>query len=174
MLNTEASSQASPAPMNEDGSSSDGSSENSDRDNGLNEATDPISHMNQAEQCGSFCKIPQQLLTPKQRQLIQDIADNPLSCYRKAMDELAKWRGVKEELRSFNENFQAGLSVESRGTLGRLDPFIIEDMIQASNFVDKKYVHDLLVGFPVTGEVSCSGTGVEILGGRLVHGRPGS
>ena len=47
-------------------------------------------------------------------------------------------------------------------------------MLKNAKHLDTQYVHDLLGGFSVTGEVSCSGTGEIVPGGRLVHGKPGN
>ena len=64
------------------------------------------------------------------------------------------------------------LKHDQRATVGRLDPFILTEMLKASEHVDQKYVEDLIAGFPVIGKVHSHGTGEPIPGGRRTHGQP--
>ena len=86
---------------------------------------------------------------------------------------LAQWTGRKNDLAQRNSDFTARLPAELQGTVGRLDPFIIDEMVKASKHVDSGFVFDLIKGFPVSSTVSCCGTGSEVPGGQLVHGRRG-
>ena len=111
--------------------------------------------------------------SPRQRHLIEEIVRAVFTCYRRVEREICKWRQKKDELYFRNIEFRKGLSSELRGTVGRLDPFILTELLDASSHVDKAYIQDLLNGFPVTGEVPCHGTGTPIPGGGRVHGQPG-
>ena len=114
------------------------------------------------------------VLTHKQRQLIRNLALDPLKCYRKAMEAVSHWRKRKEDLRLLNDKFYAGLHHDLLGTLGKLDPFLLSEMIAQADHVDADYVRDLLQGFPITGEVPCCGTGSYIPGGQRVHQKRGT
>jgi len=79
----------------------------------------------------------------------------------------------KRELREMNEKFRDNLSKESQGTVGKLDPFLLTEMLKASGHADTRYVEDLLCGFPIVGDLPSGGNGTPIPGGQRVHGRPG-
>ena len=82
-------------------------------------------------------------LTEKQRQLITSISRDPLKTYRKTEEALIKWRRKKQELEQHNVGFRPRLDAEQKGTVGRLDPFIMLEMLSEADFVDKKYVEDI-------------------------------
>ena len=59
------------------------------------------------------------------------------------------------------------------GTIGKLDLFLMEEMLVAAGHVDTEYVKDLSQGFPVTGRLPDGDCGRPIPGGQRVHGTPG-
>ena len=166
-------SESCPGATNDDDSSIGDSSDSSPGVTALADAADPESHLEIAMSAEPRSEQHASTLTSKQGQLIHSIASNPWGSYQHANHTLATWRDHKEKARVHNEKLREGLSADMQGTVGNLDPFMIDDMLKAAKHVDTVYTHDLLGGFSVTGEVSCSGTGQIVPGGRLVHGKPG-
>ena len=72
-----------------------------------------------------------------------------------------------------NANFRVTLDKEDRGTIGKLDLFLLEELLVASGHIDTEYVRDLAVGFPITGTLEDGSCGVPLPGGQRVHGQPG-
>lgn len=139
----------------------------------VNAMEDPISHLESAKSFRLHADKGAKPLTPKQKQLIKSIGADPIGCYRRTIQSLQRWRNKKEDLRSQNDQFQSRLPSDLRGTVGKLDAFLIMEMAEAAHHIDVKSLHDLLCGFPAAGEVPCCGTGTPIPGGRLAPGRPG-
>ena len=83
------------------------------------------------------------------------------------------WTARKVSLREVNESYRRTLSPEELGTLGKLDLFLMNEMVLASEHVDTNYVQDLATGFPATGALYDGGLGEQIPGGRRVHNTPG-
>ena len=52
--------------------------------------------------------------------------------------------------------WQQALPADKRGTLGKLDPFMMKELLVASNHEDTTYCDELLEGFPVTGAVEAN------------------
>ena len=65
------------------------------------------------------------------------------------------------------------LPEDKKSTVGRLDLFLIDELIQQSGHTDVHYVRDLYRGFPITGALDSGGCGEHIEGGQRVHGKPG-
>ena len=142
------------AATNEGETLSDNSSDSGCMSEDMISAADPISHMTAAIAADSFENKSARPLTHQQKHLISTLASDPVSFHKSAEKSLKFWRKRKEELAQGNVEFKERVPPELRGTLGRLDPFMIGEMTAAAGHVDSKYVHDLLGGFPVTGEVS--------------------
>ena len=77
---------------------------------------------------------------------------------------LSHWHGRKVFYDEYLQKFRASLPESHAATVGKVDPFVLQEMAQASSTVDKFYVEDFLCGFPVTGVVSAAGTGELIPG----------
>ena len=89
------------------------------------------------------------------------------------MKALTHWKMRKRELREMNESFRNNLSSENQGTVGKLDPFLLTEMLKVSGHADTEYVADLLCGFPIVGDLPSGENGTPIPGGQRVHGKPG-
>ena len=87
---------------------------------------------------------------------------------------MQEWAARKQELSSVNQAFRSSLLPERQGTLGKLDVFLMMDMLQKCGHVDQDYVQDLVDGFPLTGNISAGGLGIPVDGGQRVHGKPAS
>ena len=79
--------------------------------------------------------------------------------------ESRRWENAKQQ-------FWSKLTLEQQATVGKIDPFVLTEMIKATGHVDQRYVEVMLSGFPVTGVVDASGTGEPLPGGRRTHRRP--
>ena len=121
--------------------------------------------MERARQRAGAKPAVKSVLTERQRGLIKEVSKDPLQTYRKTEKALTLWRKRKKELEEHNIGFKSRLDVDQMGTVGKLDPFLLSEMLKAADFVDEKYVEDLLIGFPVTGIVPCEGTGTPTPGG---------
>eukprot|EP00973_Karenia_brevis_P080669 11191341-Karenia_brevis.AAC.1 len=89
------------------------------------------------------------------------------------MDRIQYWTHVKTAgARRFN-SWQQSLNHTQQHVLGKLDPFLLQDLLVAAGHEDIDYVNDLLQGFPLTETLSIGGLGTDIDGGQRSRGRPG-
>ena len=87
--------------------------------------------------------------------------------------ELQFWSKRKEELAAVNQSYRATLKPSEQQVVGKLDFFLLQEMVDASQHVDRDYVAALAQGFAVTGNLDDGSLGVPIAGGQRVHGKPG-
>jgi len=163
-----------PGGTGEDESSQDESSDSDPRCAQESEVHSPMDHLRHAKACGYQRKPDAMKLTQKQQFLIQELSKDPMASYNRVHEELEKWRSCKKQMMPNTKAFLQSLDKDLQGTVGKLDPFLLTAMLEAAGHKDKKYVQDLLAGFPVTGEVPCCGTGTPIPGGQRVHGKTGN
>ena len=83
------------------------------------------------------------------------------------------WTKRKQELAALNKQAYDMLPEDKRPTVGKLDMFLIDEMIHKAGHTDVDYVRDLFQGFPTTGALQSGGCGEHIEGGQRVHGKPG-
>lgn len=100
------------------------------------------------------------------------IADRPEEWRQHVTNSISKWKIEAQKLKPHLEGFRSRLSEEQQGTVRKLDPIVLTEMIKTAQHVDQQYVNDLLAGFPITGELHSHGTGKHIPGGQRTHGRP--
>ena len=112
-------------------------------------------------------------LSEHQRSFIQSLATNPSGVHARATAAMQKWSTRKAELEPIQRSFHSSLPEDRRATLGEINIFLVMDMLQACNHSDEQYIQDLVVGFPITGNISAGGLGRPVEGGLSVHGKPG-
>ena len=134
---------------------------------------DPLQHLEWATQLPPPLQSNTRLLSPKQTENLQHMASDPDSYQRSVMAKVEKWTKRKEELHKAHEHFRSTLDDTQRATLGKIDVFLLKELIEATGHTDTKYVEDLMVGFPVTGSISTGNLGTPIPGGQRVNAKPG-
>ena len=112
-------------------------------------------------------------LTPNQCTLLRRLVDQPTQLQQEVVRKLHDWTQRKQELRSVNEAYRAQLQPERLGTLGKLDLFLLEDLLHRAGHEDAEFVKDLASGFPVAGGLSIGGLGEPLPGGQRSNRRPG-
>ena len=155
-----------------DDSQSEGSDTEFNARNGSISATDPIDHLSKALARTDPLNIQRTKLNPRQEDLLRWMATSPETLMAATTEALDYWRTRKEALRSAREQYVANLPDERKGTLGKLDLFILAEMLQQIDHTDHDFVSDLAKGFPITGDLPSGGLGTPIDGGQRVHGRP--
>jgi len=111
-------------------------------------------------------------LSGKQREVLSFIAQWSDKWKAKVQTNLKRWQDVKRAQQTKLAAFRADIPAASEATLGKIDPFVLQEMVDACDTVDSTYVHDFLGGFNVTSIVSAGGTGTPIPGGQGTHGTP--
>ena len=112
-------------------------------------------------------------LTRQQTDALTYMVTNPDELYAEVTRRLQHWTTRKEQLHQVNTMYREKLDPTLQGTLGRLDLFLLEELLNKSKYHDQDYVKDLAEGFPITGSLPSGNCGVPIPGGQRVHGRPG-
>jgi hypothetical protein len=112
-------------------------------------------------------------LTPEQQSLLKRLVDAPEEVYASVAEKLRFWTARKVYLETSNRHYRNQLTEVEQGTLGKLDLFLLEEMLISAGHVDKDYVSDLAKGFPVTGSLFDGNLGEPIVGGQRVHNTPG-
>ena len=97
---------------------------------------------------------------------MREMAEDPYRFRARTEEALAHWRQRKEALKEVNQKYHSTLPQTRQGTIGRLDLFLMEELLVASKRFDASYVEDLAEGFSVTGNISSGGCGEEIPGVR--------
>jgi len=144
----------------------------SDKPEATNLTDNPVDHLATvvAEAPGpmnSWCE-----LTDKQSEVLNFIARWSDKWKAKVRASLQRWRGNKAAQETKLLAFRADLPAAVEATIGKIDPFILQEMVEASGAVDSNYVQDFLCGFPVTSVVGAGGAGTPIPGGQQTHGKP--
>ena len=114
-------------------------------------ACTPLEHLEWASKLPPLSANLPTPLTSHQQSLLRELATSPDAVYDRVRSALQFWSARKESLRAINESYRSTLSPEELGTLGKLDLFLMNEMVLASEHVDVDYVKDLAAGFPVTG-----------------------
>ena len=113
------------------------------------------------------------ILSAAQTELLGALVTCPLEAYRRTNSALLYWR----QRRTFHNEklmkWKSSLPVEKQQVVGKLNPFLLEEMLDHAGHADKQFVTNLLEGFPVTGTVGVGGLGEDIPGGQRSRGRPG-
>ena len=71
-------------------------------------------------------------------------------------------------------DLRSSLPEHHRATIHKIDPEVLEGIVEKSYSVDKDYADILFCGFRVTNVVAAGGMRKNIEGGQLIHGRLGS
>ena len=162
-------------PDSTDESDSEAKSESLDsmsQDGNMRGASNPSEHLQQAL-LGAAAGVPNfATLTTKQYEAFEFMATDPEAWKRKVVGAVGAWSQEKRQQNEYLEGFRESLAEEVRATVGKIDPFLLREMIKTSGHVDEDYVNDFLTGFPVSGVVDAKGTGSNIDGGQLTHGKP--
>ena len=135
--------------------------------------TDPLRHAEIAQQLPPPTPLTPRPLTPDQIGNLEMMASDPQAYMAKVSTALQYWAQRKEELRSVNVESVAKLPADKQATVGKIDLFLLNEMITRSNHTDTNYVPDMVAGFPVTGSIPDGGCGTPLQGGQRVHGQPG-
>ena len=117
--------------------------------------------------------LPPSELTATQIKLLTELTTDPTMVRTRAEEALQRWQTRKRELAAATSAYRANLPEASRGTLGKLDLFLLEEMIVKSGSIDVQFARDLSDGLPITGNISSGGLGEVIPGGQRVNRKPG-
>ena len=112
-------------------------------------------------------------LTDRQIANLQRMATNPTELYESAKSKLQRWTRRKEELKAVNTMYRSSLEPTQLATIGKVDIFLLEEMMVYSKHGDHRYIQDMVTGFPVTDSIPSGDCGILILGGQRVRGQPG-
>ena len=89
------------------------------------------------------------------------------------MAALRNWRMKKHHGQKQLQTWRSSLPKHQQHVVGKLDPFLLGELLQEVSHQDTAYQQDLLAGFPLTGTVGVGGLGEDIEGGQCTHGRQG-
>ena len=137
------------------------------------QSVDPITHMHAALEFANSGRQPTSTLSSKQLQLLTELAEDPEMVCARAAQAVAYWRQRKAAMASATDYYRTQLCSNARGTLGKLDLFLLEEMATTSDSVDTQYVQDLAAGFPITGNIDAGNHGTPIPGGQRINRKPG-
>ena len=113
------------------------------------------------------------LLSTQQQVAIGALKADPMGVHVAVEEALRWWAARKKAGEARLLCWRRGLPAHAQSVLGKLDPFILQEMLQTFAHDDATYVNDLVAGFPVTGAVGLGGLGEDIPGGQRSRGRPG-
>ena len=113
------------------------------------------------------------LVTSEQAETASRLVLDPVGLWWSVEEAFRFWQGRKTELAPKVEAWRSTLPADQKDVVGKLDPFLLAEMLSAAGHGDLQYTTDLLAGFPVTGEVGIGGTGTDIPGGQRSRGRQG-
>ena len=133
----------------------------------------PLAHMAWAKSLPPPSATGSSRLRGVQVEAIRSLTCGPDKLYADVTEKLQFWTRRKAELESVSASYRATLDSTLHGTLGRLDLFLLEEMLVRSKRKGADYVSDLAKGFPITGSIPAGQCGTPIPGGQSVHGRPG-
>ena len=138
-----------------------------------NPATDPLEHLHWAQGLPTPCQANQSPLTEVQIRNLSDMASDPTAYQQKVIRKLQEWTARKHQLYEANARCKQTLDTVQQATLENIDVMLLQELVDATDHVDKNYVGDLKRGFPVTGSISDGNCGVPIQGGQRVNTKPG-
>ena len=136
------------------------------------DANNPSDHLQQALQEVASEENGFATLTDRQYDVIDEMASDPDAWVHKVLHAVSHWSEEKVGHQIDLEAFHNSLTEDQKATAGKIDPFLLDQMVKTSRHVDHQYVKDFLAGFPVSGVVDAKGTRTSIEGGQLTHGRP--
>ena len=139
----------------------------------LHDARSPIEHVSLALGSADGLDREASRLTPTQTELLSRLASDPSGVKARAENQLRFWQERKAALSGLTAHYHENLPETRKATLGRLDPYLLEEMVIASGSSDELFVQHLMEGFPITGVIPSGGQGTPVTGGLRVHGRPG-
>ena len=114
-----------------------------------------------------------QPLSHKQLQLLRRLTTDPNQLHQEVTQKLQRWTTRKQELQAVNSTYRTRLPQGRQSTLGKLDLFLMEEMLLEAQHTDVDYVKDLAAGFAVTGTLDPGSLGDPIPGGQRSNRRPG-
>ena len=126
-------------------------------------------HLRWAQTCGFHHK--EITLDPCLRRALGSAFGCPEEHLQAMKRQCKIWSERKESLCCQRTTWSNTLTEWYRGSLGRLDPFVLQEMLEAIDHCDGAYVADLHRGFNVTGEISLGGLGTSVPGGLLREGK---
>ena len=136
--------------------------------------TTPSEHLNsQRKWWENSAPTPANALSELQRHALSVLAEQPDASYWRTMQALEKWHKRKVTLAPRRDEWWYGLPESKKHVLGKLDPFLLDEMLVEAGHADTDFVEDLLKGFPLTGRVAIGGLGTDIPEGLRSRGRLG-
>ena len=89
-----------------------------------------------------------QPLSNGQLEILRKLTTQPQQVMEHVRIQLQHWTARKEKLAAANASYRQLLDPSDLGTIGKLDLFLMEEMLIAAGHVDTEYVKDLSQGFP--------------------------
>ena len=134
---------------------------------------DPLQHLAWAKSQPFPIGRKEGTLSSEQVRTLQKLAKNILGVAAHAKRQLQFWSKRKAELAAVNQSYRSTLKPSEQQVVGKLDLFLLQEMIDASQHVGRDYAQALAQGFAVTGDLDDGSLGVPIEGEQRVHGKPG-
>ena len=134
---------------------------------------DPLVHAAWAQKLPLPEPVVPTPLTPQQVAMVHHHATEPQKLKQAVMDKLKQWTVLKQQFEEVNKIYRASLLPGKQSTLGKLDLFLLDDILTKAGHPDSKYVQDLASGFNVTSIIDAGTLGEWIEGGQRVNRKPG-
>ena len=112
-------------------------------------------------------------MSDRQCRCLERLSSEPEIVYEEVESQLRHWFARKDKDNAALRAWQDSLRPEQHKVLERLDPFLLQAMLDNTEYDDPSYPHDLLQGLPITESLHIGGLGEELPGGRRAHGKEG-
>ena len=134
---------------------------------------DPLVHAAWAQQLPLPEPVIPTPLTPQQVAMVRHHATEPQKLKATVMEKLKQWTIRKQQFEVVNKVYREQLPTGKRSTLGKLDLFLLDDILSKAGHPDSNYVQDLASGFNVTSSIDAGSLGEWIEGGQRVNRKTG-
>ena len=111
--------------------------------------SDPMEHLSHAAADYSHVGSPVSVLTPEQTSALHRLVMGPAGLFWQTESTLRWWQDYKLHRVSIVDAWRDSLPQYQRQVVGKLDPCILQALLQESRHDDGEFVNDLLQGFPV-------------------------
>lgn len=138
----------------------------------VKEIISPLAHLKGSLKVLTEEREKNSCLSARQIDLIKCICKDRETWYQEVMEALRHWVRRKQFYSPYLEKFKEALPEEVQATIGKVDPFIIDDMVKESGHSDVTYIRDFLTGFSIADNIYGGRVGEVIEGGQKVHGKP--
>ena len=130
-----------------------------------------LQHVSEAK-VKSWAFLEEPKLDDEIREIIAELAEDPLSVSQSTKDVIAKWAKRAQELEPARDLFRRGLPPHLHCTVGKIHVPLLRELLQAAGHKHDSFLEDLTHGFPVVGEMSAGGIGRAVDGGVKRGGKP--